>query len=91
MIIEIIGIISTLLILASMSFKTTSFKGNFWMRLLNIIGSVSFVIYGSLLPAYSTAILNAVLVFVNTYHLIVLIKEEKQKSSKKETLEEKNE
>lgn len=76
--VEIIGIIATILILISMCFKTTSFKGAFWLRLLNIIGSVVFAIYGILLPAISTAILNILLVIVNTYHLIILIKENKK-------------
>ena len=76
--IEIIGIIATLFILVSMSFKTTTLKAGIWMRITNIIGSVVFVVYGCLLPAISTAILNGVLVFVNTYHLIVLIKSNKK-------------
>ena len=80
MIIEIIGILATILILASMSFKTTSIKWSLWMRALNIAGSVVFVVYGLLLPAYSTAVLNAILVFVNTYHLIILLKERNKKS-----------
>lgn len=79
MVIEIIGILATILILASMSFKTTSIKWSIWMRVLNIAGSAVFVIYGLLLPAYSTAILNALLVLVNTYHLIILLKENRQK------------
>ena len=77
MVIEIIGILATILILISMSFKTTSIKWSIWMRALNIAGSVVFVVYGFLLPAYSTAILNAALVFVNTYHLVILLKERK--------------
>lgn len=89
MIIEIIGIAATLLILTSMCFKTTSYKGSFWMRLINIIGSVVFVVYGTLLPAISTAILNAALVIVNTYHFVVLIKENKKKQAKEEVKEEK--
>lgn len=78
-IIEIIGILATLLILVSMSFKTTSVKGSIWMRALNIVGSMVFIVYGCLLPAYSTAILNAALVGVNTYHLIYLIMSNKKK------------
>ena len=77
-IIEIIGIVSTLLILASMLFKTTTIKGSIIMRILNLIGSLAFVIYGALLPALSTAILNAGLVFINGYHLILLIKENRK-------------
>lgn len=76
--VEIIGIVATLLILVSMSFKTTTLKASILMRITNIIGSVVFVVYGCLLPAISTAILNGVLVFVNSYHLIVLIKENKK-------------
>lgn len=78
MVIEIIGILATILILISMSFKTTSIKWSIWMRALNIAGSVVFVVYGFLLPAYSTAILNAALVLVNTYHLVILLKERKR-------------
>ena len=77
-IIEVIGILSTLLILVGMCFKTTTIKGSILMRTFNIIGSLVFTIYGILVPAYSTAILNAVLVFVNSYHLVVLLKQTKQ-------------
>ena len=83
-IIEVIGIISTFLILTSMLFKTTTIKGSILMRLLNLIGSVVFVVYGALLPALSTAILNFALVIVNMYHLIVLVKEYKVGKQKQE-------
>lgn len=79
--VEIIGIVSTVLILISMLFKTTSIKGSILMRSLNIAGSVVFVVYGCLLPAISTAVLNGALVIVNTYHLIILIKENKKKNN----------
>lgn len=75
--IEIVGILSTMLILASMLFKTTTLKGGIAMRVLNLVGSATFVVYGVLLPSISTAILNSALVIVNSYHLIVLIKESK--------------
>ncbi len=78
MFIEIIGITATLLILVSMLVKTTTLKGSIFMRAVNAIGSVVFVVYGVLLPAISTAILNGALVIINTYYLIVLIKEAKQ-------------
>lgn len=79
--IEIIGIVSTIFILVSMLFKTTTLKGSIWMRGLNIIGSITFIVYGALLPAISTAILNGVLVFVNLYHFIILLKEYKKTKS----------
>ncbi|MGN0961104.1 MAG: hypothetical protein ACI4PF_02755 [Christensenellales bacterium] len=84
-IIEIIGIVSTLLILTSMLFKTTTIKGSILMRILNLIGSLTFVLYGILIPAYSTAILNAGLVLVNGYHLIILIKENKKNQATSQT------
>lgn len=75
--IEIVGIISTMLILASMLFKTTTLKGGIAMRVLNLVGSATFVVYGVLLPSISTAILNGALVIVNSYHLVILLKESK--------------
>ena len=76
--IEAVGISASVMILISMLFKTTSVKGSIVMRALNIVGSVIFTIYGCILPAISTAVLNAALVIVNVYHLILLLKEQKQ-------------
>ena len=76
--IEIVGIVATLLILVSMCFKTTSYKGSLYMRILNIIGSAVFVVYGILLPAISTAVLNFALIIVSTYHTILLVKNNKK-------------
>lgn len=77
-VIELVGIASTLLILVSMLFKTTTLKGSIFMRVLNLAGSVIFVVYGCLLPAISTAVLNAGLVIINAYHLALLIKDNKK-------------
>ena len=86
-IIGIIGNVATLLVLASMCFKTTSYKGSMCMRVLNIIGSAVFVIYGIMLPAISTAILNSALIVVNSYHTVILIKNHKKDVSKTEMKE----
>ena len=75
--IELIGISATVLILFSMMFKTTTLKGDIRMRILNLIGSIIFTVYGCLLPALSTAILNSALIIINTYHLVTLVKEKK--------------
>lgn len=80
-IVELIGIASTVLVFLSMLFKTTTIKGGIRMRILNLIGSAVFVVYGCLLPAISTIILNFALVAVNTYHLVMLIKEYKKENS----------
>ena len=60
------------------------------MRVTNLIGSVIFVVYGCLLPAISTAILNGILIFVNSYHLFVLIKEHKMEEIKMEDVKNLN-
>ena len=83
--IELIGIASTILILFSMLFKTTTLKGDIRMRALNLAGSIVFVVYGCLLPAISTAILNGALVIINTYHLVMLIKESKKTKEENKT------
>ncbi len=79
---EAIGIVATLMILASMLFPTLSYKGSVCMRSLNLVGSAVFVVYGSILPAISTAVLNGALIIVNTYHLIMLIKNHKKEIAK---------
>ncbi len=76
--VEIIGIVATLFILTSMCFTTLSFWGSFWLRLLNIIGSTFFVVYGILIPAISTAILNGALILVNGFYLIKLLIDRKK-------------
>lgn len=76
--VEVIGIVSTLFILVSMSINTQSYKGDVWMRIINLIGSAIFVVYGALLPAISTAVLNGCLVFVNAYHLWKLVSDHKK-------------
>lgn len=75
MIKEIIGIVATLFIIFSMSCNTKTRKSTFIMRITNLIGSLIFVVYGFILPAYSTGILNFVLSVVNLYYIIKLIKE----------------
>ena len=70
-VIEWVGIFASILICISMCFKSTTRKGAVCMRSINIIGSVVFGIYGILLPAISTAILNFILVGVNIYYLII--------------------
>ncbi|MBQ3502455.1 MAG: lactate dehydrogenase [Clostridia bacterium] len=77
--VEFIGIIAALLIVFSMSFPTMSFKWSICMRVLNIVGSAVFVVYGVLLPAVATAIANSALIIINGYHLYKLIKTKRNK------------
>ncbi len=68
--IETIGILGSILIVVSMFFKTNTYKGTFCLRLLNAIGSFIFVIYGILLPAWSVAVLNCVVMLTNIVYII---------------------
>ena len=87
--VEILGIFATLMILVSMSCKTMTFKSSVVMRITNIIGSVAFTVYGFILPAWSTGILNAVLIIVNTYHLVKLVMDNKKQNSETKNIENK--
>ena len=80
-IVEGIGIVATLLILVSMLFNTTSLKGSLAMRYVNFLGSVIFVVYGFLIPAISTAILNICLVFINAFYIVKLYRDVRKHNS----------
>lgn len=72
--VEYIGLSASLFILISMCFPTNTFKSTLFLRVLNIIGSIVFVVYGAMLPAISTAVLNCCVTIVNIIQLILLIK-----------------
>lgn len=75
--VEFIGIIAAVLILASITFPTMSFKGSVCMRIINMLGSIVFIIYGILLPAIATMVANIGILVVNTVHLCILIRKRK--------------
>ena len=77
---EVIGIIASVLVVFSMVFKTTTYRGTMLMRILNLAGSIFFIIYGFLLPAYATAITNSCAFILN---LIYIIKEPYDRRRKK--------
>lgn len=75
MLVESIGICASLLILFSMSRKLESPKQQIMLRIFNGIGSILFVVYGLVIPAYSTAFLNLASVVINVRYLIPLIRD----------------
>lgn len=70
--IEIVGIFASLFVLASLLFKTNTYKGALALRVLNTVGSILFIIYGFCLSAYSTAFLNIAAVGINVYQAVIL-------------------
>ncbi len=45
-----------------------------WLRYVNSVGCILFVIYGVIISAYPVAVMNAFCVFINIYQLIKLSK-----------------
>lgn len=62
--IEIIGIIATLCVLASFVLN-----GESKIRVVNIVGAIIFVIYGLLIRSISVWLLNGALIFIHLYKL----------------------
>ena len=70
---EIVGLSGSILIAISMVFKTTTDKGVMYLRIFNLLGSIVFVVYGFMLPAYSTIVLNCICVVLNIVGLVKII------------------
>ena len=73
--VEIIGFIASFFVLISLLAKTSTYEGALILRILNAIGSGIFVIYGIMLPAYSTAFLNAFAFIINIYFILRMKKD----------------
>jgi hypothetical protein len=61
---ELIGILATLFVLAS--FIVNDIRK---VRIINIAGAALFVVYGILIGAFSTWLLNATLIVIHLYYL----------------------
>ena len=79
---EWLGIIASLIVL--ISFLTSN---QIKTRIINMVGCVVFVVYGFMLPAYSTAFMNAAMLVV---HIVFLtrhfLKKRKEKLSEGKTV-----
>ena len=62
--IEFLGYMATFFVAASFLFKSIVY-----LRIVNSIGAILFVIYSVIITAYPVALLNAYLVVVNIYQL----------------------
>ena len=79
---EIVGISGSILIAISMVFKTETDRGVMLLRIFNLLGSIVFVIYGFMLPAYSTIVLNCICVVLNIVGLIRIIQKIRKEKHK---------
>ena len=73
MYVELIGIIGSILVILSMTVKSSTQKGNLIMRIINIVGSAIFVVYGFMISAYSTVFLNITALFINGFFIYKLV------------------
>ena len=81
---EIVGLIGSVLVLISMCFKTSTIKSGLYLRIFNLVGTTILSIYGILLPTFSIAFLNIASSIVNIIHIINLCKlAKKEKDDKK--------
>lgn len=72
--VEIIGLVATVFVLLSFLFDKP-----LYIRAVNLIGAVLFVVYGALLGATSVWLLNGCLIAVQIYYIVRLRKEPKRK------------
>lgn len=79
---EIVGISGSILIAISMVFKTETDRGVMLLRIFNLLGSIVFVVYGVMLPAYSTIILNFVCVILNIVGLVRIVQKIRKEKHK---------
>jgi len=74
---EWIGYLASVLIAISLTISS-----NFYFRIINLAGSICFVIYGLFIHSYPVAIINTYCIGINIFHLIKGRK--KQDADKKE-------
>ena len=83
---EWLGLVASLFVLISF-IMTNQIK----IRIINMIGCVAWVIYGFILPAYSTAIMNGAVFIVHIVYLTkYFINKRKEKNAEEQTTEEDN-
>ena len=84
--IEIVGIVASLIVLASFLMKDILV-----IRLVNIVGAVVFIVYGILIGAFATWFVNAALMIVHIIYIIKELKEKKLKTVNADQINEKKE
>jgi hypothetical protein len=71
--IEYLGISASVMVVISFLFKSPK-----WIRAVNIIGALLFIIYGYLISAWSVVICNFILLIIQTVYLLNIMQKEKE-------------
>ena len=66
---ELIGYLASVLILISLMMSSI-----LRLRLINMVGAAGFSLYGLLIGAYPVAVLNGIIVVVNAYYLVRILR-----------------
>lgn len=66
---EVIGYVASILVAISLTMSSI-----LKLRIINLIGSITFTIYGFLIEAWPVALVNLFIVFVNIYYLLKMRK-----------------
>ncbi len=61
---ELLGYLASILIAISLMMRSLN-----KLRIINLVGSLLFTVYGFIIGAYPVAVLNAFIVLVNVYYL----------------------
>ena len=86
---EWLGIVASAFVLVS--FIMTK---QVWIRIINMVGCIAFVVYGMLLPSYATAFMNGAVFIVHTVYLtkyfLKMRREKNAEQQKEPPTEQKN-
>lgn len=69
MLLEIIGYVASALVAVSLMMSSI-----LRLRLINLLGSATFTVYGALIEAYPVAVVNLIIVFINLYYLRAMLR-----------------
>jgi hypothetical protein len=64
LVLEIVGYVASVLVAISLMMSSI-----LKLRIINLVGSAAFVVYGALIGAYPVAVVNLLIVFINLYYL----------------------
>lgn len=70
---EILGIVSTMLLVISMAISTKNNTKTLIMRIINGVSSLGFIIYSFNLSAYSTIVSNLIILILDIYYILKII------------------
>lgn len=72
--IEVLGMLATVILIISMAYNCKDKKSTIIMRIINGVAALMFVIYSICMSAYSTILSNLLILLIDIYYLIKLMR-----------------